>query len=110
MKRSKETHIVSVLAALTALACGTTPPVTDTAPRSRDNTAELEALYRARIQSARMRFSEADVHFMTGMIGHHAQALVMAGLSPTHGANDEIQTLSARIINALCPEAWLKNP
>lgn len=64
------------------------------------STAELEALYRARTDSARMRFSEADVHFVTGMIGHHAQALVMAGLAPTHGASPAVQTLAARIINA----------
>ncbi len=109
MKRSTQTQIVGVLAGLAALACGTTQPVTDTAPRPRDNTAELEALYQARIESARTRFTEADVHFMTGMIGHHAQALVMAGLAPTHGANHEIQTLSARIINAQKDEiAWMQ--
>jgi uncharacterized protein (DUF305 family) len=64
------------------------------------STVELEALYRARADSARMRFTPADVHFMTGMIGHHAQALIMAALAPTHGASPELQTLAARIINA----------
>ena len=64
------------------------------------STAELEALYRARADSARMHFTQADVDFMTGMIGHHAQALVMAALAPTHGASPELQTLAARIINA----------
>ncbi len=61
-----------------------------------------------------MRFTEADVHFMTGMIGHHAQALVMAGLAPTHGASPAVQTLSARIINAQKDEIatmqhWLRD-
>jgi uncharacterized protein (DUF305 family) len=64
------------------------------------STAELEALYQARTDSARMHFTPADVRFMTGMIGHHAQALVMAALAPTHGASPELQTLAARIINA----------
>jgi uncharacterized protein (DUF305 family) len=41
----------------------------------------------------------ADLHFMTGMIGHHAQALVMAGWAPTHGASASIRTLAERIIN-----------
>jgi uncharacterized protein (DUF305 family) len=34
------------------------------------------------------------------MIGHHAQAIVMAKWAPTHGASSSIQTLAARIINA----------
>ena len=51
---------------------------------------------------------------MTGMIGHHAQALIMAGLAPTHGANTRIQTLCARIINAQQDEIatmqqWLRS-
>lgn len=88
---------------------------TDSGPAAAPgSTAELEALYRARTDSARMRFSPADVHFMTGMIGHHAQALIMAGLAPTHGANPEIQRLAARIINAQKDEisamqAWLRD-
>jgi uncharacterized protein (DUF305 family) len=34
------------------------------------------------------------------MIGHHAQALVMSGLAPSHGAGASVQTLAARTINA----------
>lgn len=62
--------------------------------------AEMEALYRARMDSARMKYSPADVKFMNGMIAHHAQAILMARLSPTHGASSQILTLSGRIINA----------
>lgn len=62
--------------------------------------AEIEAIYRARTDSARTRFTEADVRFMTGMIAHHAQAIVMAKLAPTRGASPSVQTLAARIINA----------
>jgi uncharacterized protein (DUF305 family) len=39
----------------------------------------------------------ADVEFMTGMIHHHAQALVMARLAEPNGANPQIRTLSERI-------------
>jgi len=54
--------------------------------------------------------NEADVNFMAGMISHHAQALVMAGWAPSHGASPSIQTLSARIINAQKDEiATLQN-
>ena len=64
------------------------------------STAELEALYHARSDSARMHFTEADVRFMTGMISHHAQALEMAGFAPTHGVSPSVGTLAARTINA----------
>ncbi len=111
------THPIAaaLLGALATTACSTTAaPVAETPPQTTVETAELEALYRARMDSARMRFTEADVHFMTGMIGHHAQALVMAGLAPTHGANPAVQRLSARIINAQKDEIalmqhWLRD-
>lgn len=78
------------------------------------STAELEALYRARADSARMGFADADVDFMTGMVVHHAQALVMSRLAPSHGAGSSVQTLAARIINAQKDEIatmqrWLRD-
>lgn len=42
-------------------------------------------------------YSAADVAFMQGMIGHHAQALVMAEMAPTHGANPQVLTLCKKI-------------
>jgi uncharacterized protein (DUF305 family) len=59
-------------------------------------------------------FTAADVHFMSGMIGHHAQALVMAGWAPSHGASPAIRTLCERIINGQQDEIatmqrWLKD-
>ena len=42
--------------------------------------------------------TQADVNFMSGMIGHHAQAIMIAGWAPSHGASPTIQTLAARII------------
>ena len=64
------------------------------------STAELEALYWARQDSALADYTGADVRFMTGMIGHHAQALVMAAMAPTHGASPSVRRLAARIDNA----------
>jgi uncharacterized protein (DUF305 family) len=31
-------------------------------------------------------YSDADIDFLTGMIPHHAQAVIMADWAPTHGA------------------------
>jgi uncharacterized protein (DUF305 family) len=39
----------------------------------------------------------ADVHFMRGMIAHHAQALVMAAMAPTHGASAKVLLLCKKI-------------
>ncbi len=42
-------------------------------------------------------FVAADVNFMSGMIGHHAQAVLMASWAPTHGASPAVQRLCERI-------------
>jgi uncharacterized protein (DUF305 family) len=54
----------------------------------------------AKPDSTRYPYTEADVRFMSHMIGHHAQAIVMAGLAPTHDASDAIRRLAERIVNA----------
>ena len=42
--------------------------------------------------------SEADVHFMSGMIPHHAQAVLIASWAPTHDAREDIRILCERIV------------
>lgn len=42
-------------------------------------------------------YTDADVHFMQGMIIHHAQAVVMSNWAPTHGARPDLQVLCKRI-------------
>jgi uncharacterized protein (DUF305 family) len=54
----------------------------------------------AKADSVRHPYTDADVQFMSGMIGHHAQAIVMANWAPTHGASPSILRLTERIINA----------
>jgi uncharacterized protein (DUF305 family) len=55
----------------------------------------------------------ADIQFMSGMIPHHAQAVLIAGWAPTHNASPEVQRLCERIVVAQRDEialmqAWLK--
>jgi uncharacterized protein (DUF305 family) len=55
----------------------------------------------------------ADIHFMSGMIPHHAQAVLIAGWAPTHGASPAVQRLCERIVVGQRDEiglmqAWLK--
>jgi len=54
----------------------------------------------ARADSGRPPYTKADVEFISGMIGHHAQAILMAGWAPSHGANSSVQGLSERILVA----------
>lgn len=61
-----------------------------------------------------MSFTKADVMFMTGMIAHHAQALIMSELAPENDASAAVQRLAARIINAQKDEIktmqqWLRD-
>jgi uncharacterized protein (DUF305 family) len=86
-------------------------PVVPTQP-----AAASDALFaaRARADSLRNPYVRADVAFMQGMIGHHAQAIAMARLAPANGASPAIRTLCARIINAQSDEIalmqdWLRD-
>src|SRR5712692_5341668 len=46
----------------------------------------------------RLPYSDADVDFMSGMIPHHAQAVIMAGWAPSHGARKDVAILCERIV------------
>jgi uncharacterized protein (DUF305 family) len=80
----------------------------------RGSTTDLSAIARAKADSVRHPYTEADVHFMSAMIGHHAQAIVMANLVPTHGASAAVRRLAERIINSQHDEIatmqrWLRD-
>jgi uncharacterized protein (DUF305 family) len=42
-------------------------------------------------------YTEADVHFMQGMIAHHAQAIYMARMAAAHGANPRLLKFAGKI-------------
>jgi uncharacterized protein (DUF305 family) len=107
---------ITFLIALTTAACGGAGAVTNgaTSDAGDDALANLEELYNARRQAAKMSFTDADVEFMTGMIGHHAQALIMSRLAPENGASGQVRILTSRIINAQQDEislmqTWLRD-
>ncbi|MGH7482436.1 MAG: DUF305 domain-containing protein, partial [Longimicrobiales bacterium] len=87
-----------------------TPPASVTPPAPRAATP----VQAARADSVRHSFTAADVEFVTGMIHHHAQALIMAGMAPTHGASPALRILAERIINGQRDEialmqTWLRD-
>jgi uncharacterized protein (DUF305 family) len=43
-------------------------------------------------------YVDADVEFMSGMIPHHAQAVLIAGWAPTHGSRADVKVLCERIV------------
>lgn len=64
--------------------------------------------------SARKNYTLADVHFMTGMIAHHAQAVLMAGWAPSHGASASLRAMCERIVvgqgdEIVLMQRWLRD-
>jgi len=103
--------MIAVGALLTA--CSTAPSQAQgVAPAS--GMGEAAAIARAREDSIRRPYTQADIDFMNGMIAHHSQAIVMAKWAPSHGASAALQTMCARIINAqrdeiLIMQSWLRD-
>ena len=75
------TVAVAVLLATAAACAGSREPPGQPAP--------------ARV--SRYPHTEADVRFMSAMIGHHAQALAMGALAPRNGASPAVLRLAERI-------------
>lgn len=111
--------LVPVAAACSQATAGSPTPGASTGQQSSPQTgelsaAEIEAIYAARMDTVRMHFSPADAAFMSGMIHHHAQAIEMAMMVPTHTDNAQLQVLAGRILNAQRDEInrmqrWLRD-
>jgi uncharacterized protein (DUF305 family) len=108
--------LAALVAALALAACSraSKAPAQPSPQPATASQSELAAMARARADSVRHPYTDADVQFMSHMIGHHAQAIVMSGWAPTHGADASVQTLAARIINAQQDEIatmqnWLRD-
>ncbi len=74
----------------------------------------MSGVEQARLDSIRRPYKKADIDFMSGMIGHHAQAVKMAGWAPSHGASKSLQIYCGRVAMAQTAEiglmqAWLKD-
>ena len=67
---------------------------------SRHPTAAVGPVQQARNDSSHPAYTPADVHFIGGMIGHHAQAIQMAGWCASHDATPSLLPLCERIVVA----------
>jgi uncharacterized protein (DUF305 family) len=98
MIRTHSTRITTALIALTLGACAGAPQKTvGTSPQPDQSGHSTKPEPKA--AAAGYPYTPADVEFMSHMIGHHAQAIVMSGWAPSHGASPSMRTLAERIIN-----------
>jgi uncharacterized protein (DUF305 family) len=64
--------------------------------------------------ASRYPHTEADARFMSAMIAHHTQAMVMASWAPTNGASASVRRLAERTMNGQQDEIasmqqWLRD-
>ena len=106
--------VAGITVALTLAACSTAPQGAAGSSQAAPVGSDSSAIARARADSARYPYTEADVRFMSAMIGHHAQALQIAAWAPTHAASPAVRTLAERIINGqqdeiVTMQRWLRD-
>ncbi len=100
MRLARYSGTGTTLLAAVVLGCSRPATVTQTTPAPAPvPQPDSAAIAKARADSVRYPYTEADVQFMSAMIGHHSQALLMAEWAPTHGAGSSVRTLAERIIN-----------
>lgn len=115
MTPSRTNGIAALFAAGVVALCTTQAAAQTIAAAAPANSpSEQAAIAKARSDSARYPYTKADIDFMTGMIAHHSQAIVMSRWAPTHGASSSVQLLASRIINAQQDEIatmqrWLRD-
>ncbi len=90
--RDNSSRRLTLLLALAIAGCGGAPRATSRTGQSTPTPATAPAPRPALPHTA------ADVAFMTGMIHHHAQAVLMASWAPTHGASPGLLALTERIL------------
>lgn len=102
-------HLALLLSTVAAVACAS-----GRSPSTEPPMGQESAIAQARADSIRYPYTKADIHFMSGMISHHAQAIKMARWAPTHGAGPAVLRLSERIITGQTDEialmqSWLRD-
>jgi uncharacterized protein (DUF305 family) len=107
MRRMLRYESAAALLAVVAVLAASTPPTAT-------GQASAAPPPVGRADTGRLGYTAADVYFMSGMIHHHAQAVLMAGWAPTHGASSSVQGLCARIVVAQRDEIalmqrWLRD-
>jgi uncharacterized protein (DUF305 family) len=96
---SRSAIVAGLLMAASTAGCASAPP---------------PGLHKTPPTLGRLPYTDADVEFMSGMIPHHAQAVIMGGWAPSHGARKDVAILCERIVVAQRDEialmqTWLRD-
>jgi uncharacterized protein (DUF305 family) len=97
--------VVSLSGAVCAAGCASARPAA--APADTPPAAPRNTLHTTPPGLGQYPYSDADIAFMSGMIPHHAQAVIMAGWAPSHGARHDVAVLCERIVVAQRDEITL---
>ncbi|HEV3051173.1 MAG TPA: DUF305 domain-containing protein [Longimicrobium sp.] len=103
MTRLQTRLAAALLAAATLAACGGAPAAgaqTTPAPAGGHHHPAAQPAAGTLPPGAHHPWTEADVRFMSNMIGHHAQAIEMSRLAPERAGGNNIRILAERIIAA----------
>jgi len=114
MRRAFVPGVVAALTAVVSIAaihCG--DPIYAQTPEADQKTIHQPTAEQRKL-GIYQPYSDADIDFMTGMIPHHAQAVIMAGWAPTHGARRDVAILCERIVVGQADEirsmqVWLED-
>jgi uncharacterized protein (DUF305 family) len=102
---------LAVAVAACRTASGPTAPILQPGPPG-ESTRTVTASQASDL--SKVQHTEADVKFMQGMIGHHAQAIEMVALLRTNSANEDMKKLGLRIAvsqedEIAMMQEWLQN-
>lgn len=102
MKGALPRMVAAAVVTFGTAACSSTaappaqPGAAASAPAPMDHSQH--AMTTAAAQPAAATPNAADVHFMSGMIPHHAQAVLIAGWAKTHTTRQDVKVLAERIV------------
>ncbi len=95
-------HALPLVLSFTLAACSAKPaadkPADTTAMAGMDHSKMAMSGMDAKVTIPKgALYTEADVHFMQGMIAHHGQAIYMSRLAKAHEASPRLQKLATKI-------------
>lgn len=101
-------------ALIAIIACASAGPSVQSDAAPAGNQPIRSPAAQAKADSGRPPYTAADVRFMSGMIVHHAQAVLIAGWAPAHSASAAIQRLCERIVvgqrdEIVFMQGWLRD-
>jgi uncharacterized protein (DUF305 family) len=104
--------VLTLVAGVSCRTAGVEPGPPIVQPGAPGESSRIIAAEKA-VDLSKVQHTAADVRFMQGMIGHHAQALEMTALLPSRSSRDDMRLLAQRIelsqadeINMM--QGWLK--